>query len=123
MQRKPSYETLIKRFVVGVEKTKNIDYLDRASIRRNNAGVDQYRKAAKQIGEVYPERVEDFAILLNSDDLRLRKCCAICMVELMNCSDEQYDRAYSTVLELYLSCTDSLERLNTEYWLERNKKR
>ena len=123
MQRKPSYETLYKRFIAGVDKTRTIDYLDRASIRRNNAGVDQYRKAAKQIGELYPERIDDFAILLKSDDKKLRKCCAICMVDLMNLSDEQYDRAYSTAYEIYLSCTDRIEIIHTEYWLEKNKKK
>ena len=123
MQRKPSYETLCKRFIAGVDKTRTIDYLDRTSIRRNNAGVDQYRKAAKQIGELYPELIDDFAFLLNCDDLILRKCVAICMVDLMNLSDEQYDRAYSTVYELYLSCTDRLEIIGTKYWLEKNKKK
>ena len=75
---------------------------------------------AKECSEILS--AEDFAILLESDDIILRKCCAICMVDLMNLSDEQYDKAYFTVYELYLSCTDRIETMHTEYWLERNKK-
>ena len=95
MYRKSTYENLFEKFLVGVEKTKNVDYLDRNSIRENNMGVDQYRKAAKKISELYPERVEDFASLLDSNDTKERICCAVCVLEFMSFSKEIYEKAYS----------------------------
>lgn len=119
MQRIPSYETLYKRFIDGVEKTKNIDYLDRHSIKKNNSGVDQYRKAAKQIGELYPDRIEDFAILLDSDDIKLKICCAICLVELMNAPEGQQSLAISEVKQYYRFYANGAEKMMIEVWLEK----
>ena len=121
MKKILSYENLIQSFIDGIEKTKNIDYSDKNSVKRNNRGVDEYRKAAKQIGELYPERIEDFSILLNSDDIKTRLCCAICMIELMICSNEQQSRALSVVHEFYNVYADSAEKMMIDVWLEKYK--
>ena len=119
MQRKASYESLLKRFLSGVEKTKSVDYLDKKSIRRNNAGVDQYRKAAKQIGEMYPERIEDFSSLLYSGDVKEKTCCGVCMIELMDCSDEQNARAYSVLKNLDPHRNEA-EKMMFEIWSKKH---
>lgn len=121
MQRKPSYETLYKRFIAGIEKTKNIDYLDRDSIRRSNAGVDQYRKAAKQIGELYPDHIKEFATLLESDDVKYRQCCAVCLVELMKASEELRTLAFLEVQQYYRFYANGAEKMMIEVWLEKYK--
>lgn len=119
MQRKASYESLLKRFLSGVEKTKNVDYLDKQSIRRNNAGVDQYRKAAKQIGEMYPEHIEDFSSLLDCGDSKEKICCGICMIELMECSKEQNSHAYSVLKEHYDTSMNGAEKMMFEVWFQK----
>ena len=121
MKKVPSYDHLIKCFIEGVEKTKNVDYLDKYSIKRNNEGVDEYRKAAIQISEFYPENVSQFSSLLNSDDVKIRVCCAICMIELMTCSNEQRLRAYSAVYEFYNEHADSAEKMMIDVWLEKHR--
>lgn len=121
MKKTPSCEDLINRFIYGVEKTKNIDYADKNSVKKNNKGVDEYRKAAKQIGELYPEHIEDFSILLKSVDIKTRVCCAICMVELMTCSIEQQSRAFSVVNEYYNVYADSAEKMMIGVWLKKHK--
>lgn len=120
MQTNKSYDALVERFLDGIEKTKNINYGDKKSVRRNNAGVDRYRKAAKQIAELHPTRINDFALFLDSDDMEIRKVCAICMIEMMPCSDDQLSRAYSVIYEVYKS-TDVVEKMMIETWLERQK--
>ena len=121
MKKIPSCEDLINRFINGIEKTKNIDYADKNSVKRNNQGVDEYRKAAKQFSELYPEQIEDFAILLKSDDIKTRQCAAICMVELMNCSVEQRSRAFDVVKEYYKLHADSIERMMIKEWLKEHE--
>ena len=122
MKKIPFYEDLINRFIYGVEKTKNVDYADKNSVKNNNKGVAEYRNAAQQIGELYPEYIENFSILLKSDDIKIRLCCAICMVELMTCSIEQMHRAFLVVEEYYNVHADNSERMMIGVWLERYKK-
>ena len=119
MKKVLSYDELVKCFIAGVEKTRNVDYSDKNSVKRNNKGVTEYRKAAKQIGELYPERVEDFSILLNMDDIKIRVCCAICMIELMSCSYEQCNRAFSVVYEYYNVHANSAEKMMIGMWLQK----
>ena len=120
MQTNQSYDALVELFLDGIEKTKNVNYGDKKSVRRNNAGVDHYRKAAKQIAELHPTRINDFALFLDSDDMKIRKVCAICMIEMMSCSDDQLSRAYSVIYEVYKSA-DNVEKMMIETWLERQK--
>lgn len=120
MQTNKSYDALVERFLDGIEKTKNINYGDKKSVRRNNAGVDRYRKAAKQIAELHPTRINDFALFLDSDDMAIRETCAICMIEMMPCSDDQLSRAYSVVYEVYKSA-DNAKKMMIEIWVERQK--
>ena len=121
MKKILSYDNLIQCFIDGIEKTENVDYSDKNSVKRNNRGVDEYRKAAKQIGELYPERIEDFSILLNSDNIKIRVCCAICMIELMICTTEQQSRALSVVREFHNVYADSAEKMMLGVWLEKHK--
>lgn len=118
---KTSYEILFKRFIAGVEKTKNVDYSDKNSVKRNNKGVSEYRKAAAQISELYPEHIGDFSALLDSNDIKERISCAICMIELMKCSDEKRVHAFSVVSEHYSACTDETEKMMIDVWIKKHR--
>ena len=119
MKRKPSYETLYNRFLAGIEKTKSVDYSDKASIRRNNAGVDQYREAAERIAELYRDRIDEFALLLNSNDVKERQCCAICMVEIMKVTDQKLKLALGEIKNYYDSYADEAEKMIIDVWLKK----
>lgn len=122
MSIKTSYDDLLNLFITGVEKTRNVDYSNKASVRRNNMGNSQYRKAAAQIGKMFPERISDFSTLLTSEKEYLRLCCAACMVELMNCPKELSDMAIAVVREHLNNTTDAIEQFGWSVWLERNSK-
>jgi len=119
--KKPSFDRLLERFINGVEKTVNVDYAKAGSVRRNNRGVDQYRKAAKEIDELYPERLDEFAQLLNDPSLRIRICCAVCLVDLTRCSSETYEKAILTVEE-YVKSDDCTSKLGFGVWLSEHRK-
>lgn len=115
--KKLSYDYLFDRFIAGVEKTKNVNYLNKNSIKRNNKGVDEYRKAATQISELYPEHIGKFSSLLDSNDIKERVTCAICMIELMKCSYEQRRQAFSVITEYYNSSADEADKMMIDMWL------
>lgn len=121
IMKEVSFEQLLEQFIDGVEKTMNIDYAKASSVRRNNRGVDQYRKAAKDIDELYPERLDEFAQLLNAPSLKIRICCAVCLAGLTRCRRETYDKAIFTVEE-YVKSDECTEKLGFGVWLSEHRK-
>lgn len=114
-----TYECLITKFLSGVKMTQNVNYLNKKSIRRNNQGITQYREAAKQIAELYPDRIAEFALFLFSDDNDVKRCCAVCMLELMHCSEE-YNSQALRVIEVHMkTTTDPAEKRGFAIWLDR----
>ena len=73
----------LKIFLENVLITERTKYEDRASVIVHNRATDKYRNAAYTIGEAFPERINDFADLLQSDHICVRLSCAACIVELM----------------------------------------
>ena len=118
-KRIPSYETLEQRFVAGVMKTADVDYGSPASVRRNNRGVDAYRKAAAEIGTYHPNEISRFAALLTHKHPKLRICAAVCLVELMPSPADVRDAALNQV-KRRRDETDGHERMGWERWLERH---
>lgn len=116
-----SFEQLVAAFVEGVQKTQDVDYENRASVRRNNRGVEQYRLAIKEIDLLYLERIDELAELLNDSRPKIRLCCAVCLVELTRCSEEIYQRAVS-VVEKYALTADAVDKRGFYIWLDEHKK-
>ena len=59
-----TFEQLIGVFYDNALKSFIIDYNNKNSIRRTNNNVDKYRKAAKTIGLLYPELIENYINIL-----------------------------------------------------------
>jgi len=112
-----SYDKLIKKFIAGVDATKNIDYLSRQSIRKNNRGVVTYRKTAQMIGKQYPEKIGEFASFLDSDDQKLKVCTAHCLLELMPCTREIEGKALK-VLRDYMDNCPQCDTIGYEIWFD-----
>ena len=116
--KKISYDILLRQFIDGVKLTENIDYSDKKSVRQNNRGHDKYRDAAAKISKYFPEKIDDFSAMLTSDDSEIRICCAVCLIELINCSKEQADLARSVIIHHVQTTTDELQRTGFTMWLK-----
>lgn len=118
--KNPTYDELLELFVSGVKMTENTDYSSRYSVRKHNRGVRQYRKAASQINALYPECLDDFSSLLTSTNSKVNLCCAVCMIELMDCSREHLLLAYKIIIKHIESTSVPGERMGFEMWLSEN---
>ena len=78
-----NYEYYLDRWYQGVEMQRTVDYGDPKSVRRFNKGSDVFRKAAKDMGDSYPERVKEFAELMAHEDGHIRRYAAISIAEYM----------------------------------------
>ena len=79
-----SYEYYEKQFRKGVFLTKETKYDSVGSVRKNNQGVDKYRKAAKTLGLLYPDKITEFAKLLLDEDQDVRIACAVCLLTVID---------------------------------------
>ena len=97
------YEKLLQQFISGVECTINVDYGNKASVKKNNKGTDQYRKAAKLINEQFVDnhKKEHFAKFLSHPTAEIRINCAVCMIELMDYSEEWRMKALEIIKAEY----------------------
>ncbi len=114
-----SFDYYMQRFLLGLSYTKNIQYDDRESVNRNNRGVVMYRKAATSIGKYYPDRIGEFASLLNHEDRDTRIACAVCIGELMNADSETRNRALRIIREVAQN-GNPIERFGFGVWLNRH---
>lgn len=115
---KKTFEYYIDQFIDGVSATVDVDYLERKSIQRNNNGVDQYRKAARNIDKYYLEYIEEFSQLLYSPLPRVNICCAVCLLELMHYNNKQESEAMN-VIRKEMENMSSAEKLGWKDWIER----
>ena len=119
-KKPPTYEKLTERFIAGVMKTVNVDYGDPTSVRRNNRGVDGYRKAAGEIGDLYPHRMADFAALLTHEHHKIRLCAAICLVELMPSPSDIREQALA-LIDRHCQTADGADRMMMDRWMKKHR--
>lgn len=115
-----SYEKLKERFVYGCRMRQDVDYADKASVRKYNRGMDICRKVMKQIDTDYPDKLDDFSGFLESPETEIRYMCAFCLAEIAHLSQEQEQRTLEKVAE-YFDTQFSL--LTMPRWLEEYKNR
>ena len=111
------FEECLCNFLQGVKMTENVDYLDKKSIRKNNKGVDLYRKNAKYIADFYPNKISDFLTLLSNDNEKVKICCAICATEFMQINKEQKEFIKNIVVE-HFNKSDAAEQMMWRVWIE-----
>lgn len=114
-----SFDQLRAIFCENVKGAQRIDYGSRESVRKANRCVDRYRKAAKQIGEQYPDRIPEFELLLSNDDPEISLCAAICLVELMP-HNTQHEEFAKRVITKYMEHCDGAMRYGLGVWMEKH---
>ena len=114
-----SFEYYMGEFLEGYSNTLDVDYDRMESVRKNNRGVNIYRKAAQSIGKYYPDRVVEFARLLDSDNAKERQVCAICLIEFMNPDAKTREHALQIIRDGALY-GDYLSRYGWYNWLEKH---
>ena len=115
---KKSYEESLESFKINILKANNTDYENQTSVKQSNQAVDKYRTEARYIAENYRRKLNDFAKLLDDEDINIKLCSAICLVELMGCSKRVYLKSIKVVKELLISCSLSPgTAIGMKYWL------
>lgn len=79
-----SVDECIKGYLEQVEKRKNVDYADKASVRRYNAAYDKCFRFAKYIDDYYPEQLDVLVALLEHPDTDIVMHCAPMLFRLNN---------------------------------------
>lgn len=116
-EMKRQYEYYYERFLQGVLKTRDVNFESKKDIRRNNRGVDQYRDAAMCISQYFPERVSDFALLLDNDQQDIRVACAVSILSFMKAERITSEKAVGIIRDLATNGTP-LERTAWTRWLK-----
>ncbi len=115
---KRTYDYYLSRWLEGVNMQAQVDYADPKSVRKYNKGSDVFRKAAAQIGEIYPEKVAEFSKWMQHEDEHIRLCAAISIAQYMPHTREEL----ATILEIVnhrMNNPDSLDpRMGWEWWLK-----
>ena len=121
MMRSPKYERVFQKFIDGVIATIDVKYEDPKSVRKNNRGVDQYRAAAKTIADTFPDRIIEFAELLDHPEKEIRYVCALCLIEIMLVSNEDIkEKAISVIRDRYLGLQYQCDRSRIEWWASKH---
>jgi hypothetical protein len=91
-----SVEACIEDYLEQIEKRKNVDYADKASVRRFNAAYDKCFQLAEYIDDHYPEQLDRFVALLEHSDIYVVSHCAPMLIRLNNTTIEQKRKALET---------------------------
>lgn len=113
---KPSFEELVNEYLECIRITSIIDYGDKSSVRKNNKAVDRMIKISKYISVNYHSRIEDFAELLQREDMDIDLWVAHHILENMDYPPELEDKALDVIIKS--SNEDSVEGLGNRMWLE-----
>lgn len=117
MKRTLKYENILQKFIDGVTATIGVKYEDPKSVRRNNRGVDKYKAAAKTIADTFPDKIINFAELLDHPEGEIRYVCALCLIEIMSVADENIkSKAISVIRERYFGLQHRFDRSRIEWW-------
>ncbi len=93
-----SYEKLKEKFIYYVrESHRDIDYANPKEVRAHNRAMDNTTKIAIEISNLYPDKIIDFAMLLDCDEQKIRIPTAVSLVKFMNAPDEIVKKAILTI--------------------------
>ncbi len=93
-----SYEKLKEKYIYYVrESHRDIDYANPKEVRAHNRAMDNTTKTAIEISNLYPDKIMDFAMLLDCDEQKIRIPTAVSLVRSMNAPDEIVKKAILTI--------------------------
>ena len=118
-----SFEEYISDFLEGVAATVNVDYGKPSSVRKSNRGVELYRKSTALIDKHYPERLGDFAELMESELPKVSLCCVVALLDLTeHYTKEQEKRALEIITDT-MNKSDEAEKYGWSVWLKNRKEK
>ena len=114
---------LIKQFIENVKiSNEQTDNFDKSANKMHNAAIDQYRKIAKKISHNSVSVCEEFMSLLQSDDENVAVACAVCIIELMTSTPDQYNLAVKRIEEFVKMSKNKMKVLGFEMYLKKLKR-
>ena len=114
---------LIKQFVENVKiSNEATDFSDKKANKRHNEAIDRYRNIAKKISEGTTDVCGEFFALLQSSDENIAIACAVCIIEIMTSTPEQYQLAVRRIEEYVKTSPNKMKVLGFEMYLKKLKK-
>lgn len=114
---------LISEFVQNVKASNEpFDYSDKQAKKRHNASIDKYRSIAKKISTGTSCVCEEFLSLLQDSDEDVAVACAVCIIEIMEPTSEQYNLAVKRIEEYVKTSSNKMKVLGFEMYLKKLKK-
>lgn len=111
---------LIAEFIQNVE-VSNIafDYADKKAKKRHNLAIDKYRSIAKKLSNGTNTVCDEFFSLLHSPNENIAVACAVCVIEIMESSPEQYSSAVKRIEEYVKNTSNKIKALGFEIYLKK----
>jgi len=117
-QNMKSFEKYIEQFLSGVAATADVDYSNPASVRKSNKGVELYRKSASHIDKYYPDRLDDFASLMQSELPKVSICCAVSLLDLTEHYTEEQEMRALEIITNTMNKSNNAEKYGWSVWLK-----
>lgn len=114
---------LIAEFIRNVEIShEQFDYADKEAAKRHNCAIDQYRKIAQRISEGTTQVCHEFMALLQSPSEDVAIACAVCIIELMVSTPEQYSTAVKYIERYVETSSNKINVIGFKLYLKKLKK-
>lgn len=114
-----SVEKCLSEVFRDIEFRKQVDFGNKASVRKYNAANDRIRRNIQYIDKNYPEQIGVVVKLLEHSDPRVVTHCAVIMQELEHCTIPQKRKAISTMKKLLAQETDLPDRIwLSMFWID-----
>jgi hypothetical protein len=96
-----SAEECIARIMKDIEKRKTVDYADKNSVRRYNAGMDRIKERANYLCDNYPDKMDLFTALLDHPDYSVAATCTSILFSLRNATREHRLAALASAKKMF----------------------
>lgn len=113
--KEASYEDLVDEYKKCLEQISVVDYGNKNSVKKANRTVGRMIQISKDISAKWPERINDFADLMNSNKFRIDGWVAHHLLENMKYTPELEARAIEVITRY--SEEDTVEGLGNRMWL------
>lgn len=115
-----SAEECVARILKDIEKRKTVDYADKNSVRRYNAGMDRIIERANYLCDNYPDKMGLFTVLLDHPDYEIAATCTTVLFILHNATKEHRLAALASARQLLHRELNGIDRMawtiNVERW-------
>ena len=120
--KKISAEECVERILIDIEKRKVVDYADKNSVRRYNAGMRRIIEMANYLCDNYPDKMDLLTVLLDNPDYNIAATCTGVLFILHGATKEHKVAALASAKQLLHREINPIDRMgwmvNVERWEE-----